>query len=98
MPAKISSNGWASTITPRMARTTPTQTLARFSSWRITGSRNSDRAGLLGLFAGVRIDRALRRCDRHCPGAPCGGGALAGWSEVPARPPRSAVNQLIGFQ
>ena len=72
------------------ARPRPIQTLARFSSWRITGSRSSVGPGCsLDVASGApSAHRRVRRRRR----------LASGWSEVPARPPRSAVNQLIGFK
>ena len=92
MPAKISSKGWARTITPTTARTRPIQTLARFSSCADDRIAKLDRPGLLDCARGARASLMAA-----LPAAPRGGPRSA-WSEVPARPPRRAVNQLIGFQ
>ena len=61
MPPKMSSSGWARKMTARMARPRPNQTLARFSSWRMTGSRSSD--GPSGSAAGAAARLAHRRCS-----------------------------------
>ena len=58
-----------------------------------SGSRSSIGPGLLGLARG--------RSPAHRGGSSAGAVAAAprsGRSEVPARPPRKAVNQLSGFQ
>ncbi len=54
--AKMSSSGWASTITPATASASASHTLARFNSARITGSRSSIGPALLGSRgAGRRV-------------------------------------------
>jgi hypothetical protein len=41
IPAKMSRIGWARNQVATIAAARPSQTLARFSSWRIRGSRSS---------------------------------------------------------
>ena len=57
-----------------------------------------DRTGLFEVVRFAFLDAGGR--DAHGRGAPwvCGSGTLSGCSEVNARPPRKAVNQLTGFQ
>ncbi len=94
MPAKISSRGWARKITPTTSEDEADPDAGALQFLADDGIAQLRRPGLL--------DMAGRRLLVHGRAAGGGGGGGTGprsaWSEVPARPPRRAVNQLIGFQ